>query len=109
MVTTKDFVQAETKKINETLSTSQVKLAADIEKISSTSVEQYTQVMLLLDKKFQGVSQKCNELEKTVNKEREERVKQIEQTVAPLIQRIESKSIFLVNDYYHYLNPNFIE
>jgi len=89
LVTTKDFVQSETKRINESLSTTQTKLAVDIEKISSTSVEQYTQVMVLLEKKFQGVNQKCNELEKTVNKEREERTKQIEQTVTPLIQRIE--------------------
>ena len=91
MVTTKDFVQTETKKINETLSATQTKLAADIEKISSTSVEQYTQVMLLLDKKFQGVNQKCYELEKAMKIEKEERVKQIEQNISPLIQRIESK------------------
>ena len=58
--------------------------------MSKTCTDRYEQLFLLLEKKFQTANDKYNQLEKAIQKEREERPKQIEQSIVPLVQRIES-------------------
>jgi len=87
---TKSTINTETKKINDSLAIVQTKLTTNIDIVAKTNNDRYEQLFLLLEKKFQTANDKYNVLDKAIQKEREERPKQIEQAVTPLLQRIES-------------------
>jgi len=87
---TKVFVESESKRLGETFDSFQVKFGTDLEKLKKGSSDVQNELAVNLEKKFLEVTSKCQEIEKIIGKEKEERATFVDTALKPLLVRIDN-------------------
>lgn len=88
---TKEFVVSEGKRINDTLIAFQSKFEHEIKVLDHKFEEQNKAIVADVNNRFDKVNKRCDQLEKMIIEEREERLKQSDEMLRPLKEHLASR------------------
>lgn len=88
---TKEFVVSEGKRINDTLVAFQSKFEHQIKVLDKKFEDQNKEIVEDVNKRFVVVHKRCDDLEKMIIEEREERLKQSDEMLKPLKEHLAGK------------------
>jgi DNA repair exonuclease SbcCD ATPase subunit len=81
---TKEFVVSEGKRINDTLVAFQSKFETELATLSTKFQDQHEKIIEDMNKRFLETNERCNELERLIQQEKEERLRQTDEQLKPI-------------------------